>query len=131
MTEILTRPIFHQYLIGFIFVLAGILHFIKPGMYVKIMPDYIPWHKAMVYISGAAEIAGGFGMFVSEVRNAAAIGLILLLFAVLPANIDMAVKAYKKYGLTGYTWILILRLPLQFVLAYWVYWAGISAKVAG
>lgn len=126
MTDFLARPLFHQYLIGFIFVLAGILHFLKPGIYVKIMPDYIPWHRAMVYISGAAEIAGGVGMLFPELRYAAAIGLILLLLAVFPANIDMAVKAFKKYGMTGYTWILIFRLPLQFVLIYWVYWAGMS-----
>lgn len=127
MIDLLTRPLIHQYLIGFIFVLAGILHFLKPDMYVKIMPDYIPWHRAMVYISGAAEISGGIGMLISELRYAAAIGLILLLLAVFPANVDMAVKAYKKYGMTGYTCILIFRLPLQFVLIYWVYWAGMHA----
>lgn len=126
MIDLLTRPLFHQYLIGFIFVMAGILHFLKPGMYVKIMPDYIPWHRAMIYISGVAEIAGGIGMLIPELRYAAAIGLILLLLAVYPANIDMTVEAYKKYGLTAYTWILIFRLPLQFVLIYWVYWAGMS-----
>ena len=50
-------------------------------------------------------------------------GLILLLIAVFPANIDMSLKAYQKHGLTLYTWLTLLRLPLQFVLIYWVYWA--------
>ncbi|MTI89055.1 MAG: hypothetical protein FH748_13945 [Balneolaceae bacterium] len=46
------------YIIGGLFIAAGLLHFIKPDMYVRIMPDYIPYHLAMVYISGVAEILG-------------------------------------------------------------------------
>ena len=127
MVDLMLRPDFHRYLIGTIFVLAGLLHFLKPAFYVKIMPDYIPWHKTMVYVSGAAEIAGGIGMFVPEVRSEAAVGIILLLLAVFPANIDMSVKSVKKSGWFDiYSLLLILRLPLQFVLMYWVYWAGIS-----
>jgi len=127
MVDLMLRPDFHRYLIGTIFVLAGLLHFLKPAFYVNIMPDYIPWHKTMVYVSGAAEIAGGIGMFVPEVRSEAAVGIILLLLAVFPANIDMSVKSVKKSGWFDiYSLLLILRLPLQFVLMYWVYWAGIS-----
>jgi len=43
------------------YVVAGSLHFIKPGPYLKIVPPYIPWHGAMVRVSGAFEIFGGFG----------------------------------------------------------------------
>jgi uncharacterized membrane protein len=34
------------------YVVAGTLHFIKPDAYLRIMPPYIPWHAAMVRISG-------------------------------------------------------------------------------
>jgi len=63
---------------------------------------------------------------VPSARIYAAWGLILLLITVFPANIDMAWKEYKNHGLTLYTWILLARLPLQFLLIYWVYWAGIK-----
>ncbi|MBD3617147.1 MAG: DoxX family protein [Gracilimonas sp.] len=118
-------PEFHRYLIGSLFILAGILHFIKPQVYSKIMPDYIPYHRAMVFISGVFEILGGIGFLVPALRIYAAWGLILLLIVVFPANIEMARKGYRKHGLTLYTWLLIARLPLQFVLIWWVYWAGI------
>ena len=95
-------------------------------MYVSIMPDYIPYHKAMVYISGIAEILGGAGLLIPEFRTYAILALILLLIAVFPANIDMAWKEFKNHGLTLYTWLLIARLPLQFVLMWWVYWAGMN-----
>lgn len=127
MIDVLLRPDVHRYLIGAVFILAGLLHFLKPAFYIKIMPDYIPWHKAMVYLSGVAELAGGIGMFLPAVRFEAAIGLILLLLAVFPANIDMAVKAVRKRGwISIFSMLMILRLPLQFALMYWVYWAGIS-----
>lgn len=88
------------------------------------MPDYIPWHRAMVYLSGGAELLGGLGLLIEETQVPAGWGLILLLLAVFPANIDMAVKAVKHSGYTNwYSLATLLRLPLQFVLIYWVYWA--------
>jgi uncharacterized membrane protein len=122
----LFEPSFHRYLIGVLFILAGLLHFLKPGMYMSIMPDFIPYHKAMVLISGAAEILGGIGFMTPDFRTYATWGLVLLLIAVFPANIDMAWSGYKNHGFTLYTWALIARLPLQFVLIWWVYWAGVN-----
>ena len=117
-------PEMHRYIIGGLFILTGIFHFLKPQLFVKIMPDYIPYNLAMVYISGMAEIAGGIGIFFEKTQVWAGWGLILLLIAVFPANINMAVKSVQKSGYTSlYSIATILRLPLQFVLIYWVYWA--------
>ena len=93
---------------------AGSLHFVIPNYYMKIMPPYIPWHLAMVYISGAAEIAGGAGLQIPLLRRAAAWGLVALLIAVFPANVYMATSA------PAFSWILWARLPLQGVLIWWV-----------
>jgi uncharacterized membrane protein len=115
----------HRYLIGSLFILAGILHFLKPRIFMNIMPEYLPWHKPLVLISGFFEIAGGIGLMIPSLRSYAAWGLILLLLAVFPANIEMLRKFYRKNGLTLFVWGLIARLPLQFVLIWWVYWAGL------
>ena len=118
------QPDIHRYIIAGLFFLTGILHFIKPQFFVNIMPDYIPWHMAMVYISGVAEIFGAVGILFTTTQAWAAWGLILLLIAVFPANINMTVEAVQKLGYASwYTIATILRLPLQFVLMYWVYWA--------
>ncbi len=93
---------------------AGSLHFFIPDQYMRIMPPYIPWHLAMVYISGAAEIAGGVGLLIAPLRRAAAWGLVALLIAVFPANLYMATSA------PAFSWILWARLPLQPVLIWWV-----------
>ncbi len=114
----------HVFLIGGMFILTGILHFIIPKIYVRIMPDYIPKKEAMVFWSGVFEVLGGIGIMISFSKTFSAIGLILLLIAVFPANIDMFRKAYKKRGFTLYTFATLIRLPVQFWLMYWVFAAA-------
>ena len=121
------QPEIHRYIIAGLFFLTGILHFVKPQVFVSIMPDYIPYHLTMVYISGVAEILGAAGILFDEIRPVAGWGLIVLLVAVFPANINMSVESVKKFGyLNWYSIVTIVRLPLQFVLIYWVYWACLS-----
>jgi uncharacterized membrane protein len=96
------------------YMVAGTLHFVIPNQYMRIMPPYIPAHLAMVYISGAAEIAGGAGLLIPPLRRAAAWGLVALLIAVFPANVYMAQIA------PAFSWILWARLALQPVLIWWV-----------
>ncbi|MEL7833312.1 MauE/DoxX family redox-associated membrane protein [Fodinibius sp. Rm-B-1B1-1] len=117
-------PDIHRYIIAGLFLVTGILHFIKPQMFVKIMPDYIPYHLAMVYISGAAEILGGLGILFEKTQFWAGWGLVVLLIAVFPANINMTIQSIQKSGYTSlFSLVTLVRLPLQFVLIYWVYWA--------
>jgi uncharacterized membrane protein len=118
----------HVYLIGPMFILAGLLHFLIPDKYESIMPDYIPYHKAMVFWSGVFEILGGIGIMIPALKFISGWGLILLLGAVFPANIDMFRKAWKRRGVTLYTLATLLRLPVQFWLMYWVYAAALSGR---
>src|ERR1700679_666550 len=73
------------------FLLAGINHFLIPGFYQQIVPPGFPSPKTLVIVSGLAEIAGGLGLLIRPMRRMAGWGLILLLIAVFPANIYMAV----------------------------------------
>jgi uncharacterized membrane protein len=99
-----------------LFIVAGSLHFLFPAPYLRIMPPVLPWPKALIAISGAAEILGGLGLLTSQWRRSAAWGLVLLLLAVFPANIYMAVAHVRFPGWLGQPWFQWLRLPLQFVL---------------
>lgn len=108
-------------ILSLVFIIAGIMHFIVPKTYMKIMPPSIPKPKLMVLISGAAEIIFGALFLFPSTRGLASIGLIVLLIAVFPANIHMAQRMRKKNH--PYTWLAYLRLPLQFVLIYWVYYS--------
>lgn len=100
------------------FLTAGVLHFVRPESYMGIVPDYLPAHRALVLVSGAAEIAGGLGLLVPRVRVAAGRGLILLLVLVFPANVDMALHAERHSIPASLLWA---RLPLQGALIWWVH----------
>ncbi len=110
--------------LGVIFVAAGALHFLAPGAYEQIMPTYLPLHRELVYLSGALEILGGLGMFSKRTRSVAGIGLILLLLAVWPANLQMLLDARAAQKPAWWVALLWARMPLQVVLIWWVWRAS-------
>jgi uncharacterized membrane protein len=109
-----------KYLLCVFFVVAGLNHFINPAFYLKSMPPYLPWHLFLIYLSGVFEVALGVLLLVPALTRVAAWGLIALLIAVFPANIQMALnpRLYPDISPT----VLWLRLPLQAVFIAWVYW---------
>jgi uncharacterized membrane protein len=106
-------------LMGVMYVAAGLLHFAATRVYESIMPDYLPAHHELVLISGAAEIAGGLGILIPQTRRAAAWVLVILLVAVMPANIWMAQHPERYPGVP--LWAIWLRLPLQLPLIRWAW----------
>jgi len=105
-----------------LFVVAGTLHFTHTEFYLAIMPSYLPFHCALVYISGFFEIVGGVGLLIPALSRVAGYGLVALLIAVFPANVNMLITEAR----TGDTFfpplLLWLRLPLQFVIIALVLW---------
>lgn len=113
-----------------LFVFAGVMHFVIPASYVRIMPPWLPLHRELVYLSGALEIAGGVGLLIERTRRAAGIGLVLLLIAVWPANLQMLLNAQAAHRPAGEQALLWLRLPLQLLLIAWV-WRSSRARGPG
>ena len=109
------------YLIALLFGAAGTAHFVRPAAFVRIVPPYLPAPRTLVYVSGVAELLGALGVLVPRLRGYAGWGLILLLVAVFPANVHMALHP-TDFGRIP-AWALYLRLPLQVVLIGWIYWA--------
>jgi uncharacterized membrane protein len=112
------------------FAAVGLLHFTHPATFVAIMPPYVPAsvHLPAVYLSGVAEVAGGLGLLVPQLRRAAGWGLLLLLVAVYPANIHMAMNGVGLPGMPVNQTLLWARLPLQFVMAALVWWVAELGK---
>ena len=113
-----------RYLVGLLFAAVGVSHFTDPTPFLAIMPPFIPWHLAMVYISGLFEILGGLGLIYSRTRHLAAWGLLALLVAVYPANIYMLVNEIYLEGMPHEKWLLWARMPMQLVFAAGVIWTG-------
>src|SRR5690606_29731168 len=104
----------HQYLLGVLFILAGVNHFRKPKMYERIMPPYIPAHKSMVVWSGIVEMILGMMLLIPEHQPIAAWGIILMLVVFLTVHFHML--SDEKASMNLPKWILILRIPLQLAL---------------
>lgn len=117
----LTRPSFSRTLLALLFVAAGTWHFVRPAGYLRIMPPGLPAPLLLVYLSGAAEVAGGLGLLLPATRRWAGWGLLALLVAVFPANIYMAL-IHEQLHLSA--WVAWARLPLQLPLMWWVWRAS-------
>ena len=113
--KLVTKVIF-----SLLFIAAGANHFRDPKFYEAIMPPYLPWHYALVIISGVAEVVLGIGLLIPKTSVYSAWGLILLLIAVFPANVHMAMNLELYSNVPAA--VLWLRLPLQGVLIAWAYW---------
>ncbi len=116
--------------VGLLFVIllfagSGVLHFIVTDRFASIIPPSLPMRREAVYISGACELAGALGLFMSRWRRLAGIGLFLLTIAVTPANIYMWLRAdlFPQVAPNLLFW----RLPLQIVLLAIIWLVAIAS----
>jgi uncharacterized membrane protein len=114
-----------QVITGAAFMTTGIGHFVIDKFFIAIVPKSLPNPEALVAISGVAEFAGGVGVLVPKTRRLAGLGLIALLVAVFPANINMAINSDKFKNFPA--WALWARLPLQFAMIAGV-WSATQPK---
>jgi len=103
-----------------LFLASGTLHFVRPAPFETMVPRRLPQRRALVLISGAAEIACAVGLFVPRTRRMAGVASAVLLVAVLPANVTMTAQAKRRLdrdprdtARQGYLAATVARLPLQ------------------
>ena len=107
------------------FFVGGIAHFVATDLEMRIVPPGMPWPRAIVLISGVAELVGAAGLWSPRTRPWAGWWLIALTIAVTPANVHMLQTADQW---PAPYWLLVLRLPLQLVLLALIWW---GTRVAG
>ena len=98
---------------------AGVMHFLNPSFFVKIVPPYLPFHEELVAVSGAIEILLGVLLVIPNWSRLAAWGVVALLIAVFPANIYV----FQHQEIVPASALAhLIRLLLQGVLIFWAYW---------
>jgi len=120
----LTFRLIMRYILAVFFIVAGVAHFLRPAFYIGIMPDYIPYHEAMVYISGVTEIIAGVLILTPRGVWLGGIGIIAMLVAFLPVHIDMIINSQNFPEIPPP--VLWIRLILQFVLIYVAWWCAVN-----
>lgn len=111
------------------FFFGSIGHYVQQDFFLSIVPPYIPWPKAAVYVSGVFEMLGAIGVLLPQTRRAAGIGLFLLTLAVTPANAWMwqHPELFPQFP----AWALSLRLVIQVLLLANIWWStGIGTRRA-
>lgn len=109
-------------LLAALFIFAGLAHLVHPALFLPVMPPWIPFHLFCIQLSGVFELLGGIGLLipVDYIQVVTGWGLALLLIAVFPANVYMAVSHIKVHGIPIEPWMAWARLPLQFFLIFGV-----------
>jgi uncharacterized membrane protein len=119
---------FFRYLLGVALVLQGINHFVLDAEMAQWIPSWLPAPLLMVHLSGIAEIILGLALFVPRLRRLTGWGIVALLIAVFPANIEMALHPELLPEVPEILfWI---RLPLQLLFVYWVWACAIAITPA-
>jgi uncharacterized membrane protein len=99
---------------------AGANHFRRPRFYDAIVPPPLQGHaRAVTYASGIAELSGAVLVLVPGASRLARAWLLLVLAAVYPANVWMAIE-YERFSTKVPRWALYARLPVQFLFAWHV-----------
>ena len=107
---------------------TAIGHFAFTKGMVMMIPDFIPFKKALVYFTGVIELISEAGLLISSYQVLTAWLLIVFFIVLLPANINAAIRHidYQKGTFTGsgltYLWF---RIPLQILFILWTYFSAI------
>ena len=93
---------------------AGLTHFVAPEPYERLIPPFLGSPRAWVYGSGVVELAVAAAVAAPQTRRRGATAAALLLVAVFPGNVYMALEPGDVPR-----WLAVARLPLQVPLVLW------------
>lgn len=108
-------------LLGVFFFFGGVMHFVNPGFYRPMMPDYLPAHDVLIALSGVTEIVAAVMLLIPKTSRWGAwliFAQLLVFFSVHIWMIQRAHDLFKKIPLA----MLWGRIVLQFVFLAWAYW---------
>ena len=100
-------------------------HFVRTEEMAEMLPPPVPYRVGLVYLTGVFELAGAAGVWVPRLRRLAGICLIVMLLGVLPANVYAALNRVAFGGHEAGPAYLLVRVPFQLLVAWWVYFAAV------
>jgi uncharacterized membrane protein len=108
---------------------AGIAHFTSVEPMVQMMPDIIPYKLELVYFTGVCEFSAAVGLLWNKTARLTGLVLIVFFIAILPANIDGALRSVDFGGMVDGPIYLAFRIPMQILFIVWTWiFAVISVK---
>ena len=78
---------------------AGVLHLGATDAFLPIVPDWTPWPREVVLLTGVCEILGAIALMTSRLRRLAGVMLAAYAVCVFPANLKHAFAGVHVAGL--------------------------------
>lgn len=97
---------------------VGILHLVRPGQFITMMPGFIPYPHFWVAFTGWVEIGLAAGLLVPLFRHWITLLVIAMLVVYLPVHV---IDLFRENPVIGSKTVALVRIPLQFVLI-WATW---------
>ena len=113
-----------RWLLAAIFAFVGVVHLAQPGIFLPIVPDWVPMPRLTIEATGACELAGAAGLLTRRARRLAGVMLALYAVCVFPANIKHAIDDVPVNGVHLGLWYHVPRLLFQPVIVWWALFCG-------
>ena len=121
---LLTLPFDARISAAVMFLMIGFFHLLKPRKLTYMVEGMLPFPYLLIIVTGIMEMLLGAGLLFPDTYYYAGWGLMLLLVAMFPANIRVAVKQLPAPGgLPAKPWYTWSRLLFQPVYILWIWWA--------
>ncbi len=108
-----------RWLMAAFYLVAGIGHLLRPDTFLLIVPDWVPFPREVIILTGLCELAGSFALLTTRWRALAGIMLALYALCVWPANIKHALEGISLPPIPDTWWYHGPRLAFQPVLIWW------------
>ncbi len=105
---------------------TGIAHFTSTDLMIEMMPDFLPYKRETVYLTGILELSAVIGLLINKTAKSTAVLLIIFFISTLPANIVGSLKQVNLGGMENGAMYLLFRIPLQIFFIAWTYYFGIK-----
>ena len=105
------------------FLFTALGHFVRTEEMAEMVPPPVPYRVGLIYVTGVLEFLGAVGVWVPRLMRLTGLCLILMLIAILPANIYSALHHVDFGGHGSGPAYLLVRVPFQLFVMWWTYFA--------
>jgi uncharacterized membrane protein len=99
------------------FAVSGVVHLVRPQVFERMVPKFLPRHRDLVLASGVVELVCAAAVLAPPTRRVGALASAGVLAAVFPANVQMASDVVRSRRTSpAFKAGVVVRLPLQWPL---------------
>jgi uncharacterized membrane protein len=96
----------------------------------QMLPPFVPFRLELIYVTGILEWLGAVGLWIPRLITTTGVCLIVMLIGVLPANVYAAFNRVDFGGHDLGPAYLLVRVPFQFFVIWWIYKAAVQTRGA-